>query len=51
MAETMDGWYKSFPGNFHRYLLRQEGGSDSENPVPPEKAQPVQIPQHFLSAA
>ena len=26
-----------FPGNFHRYLLRLPGGSESENPVPPEQ--------------
>jgi hypothetical protein len=25
-----------FPGNFHRYLLRQPGGSESANPIPPE---------------
>lgn len=24
-----------YPGNFHRYLLRQPGGSDSENPQAP----------------
>lgn len=28
-----------YPGNFHRYLQRQEGGSESENPVPPESLQ------------
>jgi glycosyltransferase involved in cell wall biosynthesis len=26
---------KSFPGNYHEFLLRQPGGSKSENPVPP----------------
>ena len=26
---------KAYPGNFHRYLLRQDGGSDSANPVRP----------------
>lgn len=25
-----------FPGNFHEYLLRQPGGSQSDNPIPPE---------------
>ena len=25
---------KSYPGNFHRYLQRQEGGSESANPQP-----------------
>ena len=28
---------KSFPGNFHQFLLRQPGGSESDNPVPPEQ--------------
>lgn len=27
--------YKSYPGNFHEYLLRQPGGSKSDNPIPP----------------
>ena len=26
---------KDYPGNFHRYLLRQDGGSESANPDPP----------------
>lgn len=26
-----------FPGNFHKYLLRQSGGSESENPEEPNK--------------
>lgn len=26
----------AYPGNFHRYLLRLPGGSESDNPVPPE---------------
>jgi hypothetical protein len=26
----------SYPGNFHRYLLRQDGGSDSTNPQKPQ---------------
>jgi glycosyltransferase involved in cell wall biosynthesis len=50
-AERMDGEYNSYPGNFHKYLLRQDEGSESENPVAPEKAAPVVVPQHFLSAA
>jgi glycosyltransferase involved in cell wall biosynthesis len=29
----------TFPGNFHEFMLRQPGGSESDNPVPP-KAQP-----------
>jgi hypothetical protein len=28
---------KSYPGNFHQYLLRQPGGSESENPIPPSE--------------
>lgn len=27
---------KAFPGNYHEYLLRQPGGSESSAPVPPE---------------
>jgi hypothetical protein len=27
--------YKQFPGNFHRFLMRQPGGSDSDCPRPP----------------
>lgn len=27
--------YVPYAGNWHRYLLRQPGGSDSENPIPP----------------
>jgi len=26
---------KAFPGNYHEYLLRRPGGSESSNPVPP----------------
>lgn len=29
---------KSYPGNFHQYMLRQPGGSESDNPVPPREA-------------
>lgn len=25
-----------FPGNFHKFLLRQDGGSESDNPIPPQ---------------
>ena len=28
---------KSFPGNYHNFLLRQPGGSESANPVPPDQ--------------
>jgi hypothetical protein len=28
--------YTDYPGNLHRYLLQQEGGSESDNPTPPE---------------
>jgi hypothetical protein len=35
-AERTDGEYNSYPGNFHKYLMRQEGGSESEAPKPPE---------------
>ncbi len=31
---------KPYPGNFHRYLLRLPGGSESENPIPPTKIVP-----------
>lgn len=27
----------AYPGNFHRYLLKQPGGSESENPEPPQQ--------------
>ena len=27
---------KAFPGNFHEYMLRRPGGSESANPLPPE---------------
>ena len=27
---------KAYPGNYHRYLLRQDGGSESDNPEPPK---------------
>ncbi len=26
-----------YPGNFHKYLMRQPGGSDSDSPVPPSE--------------
>lgn len=26
----------AYPGNFHHYLLKQPGGSESDNPIPPE---------------
>ena len=29
---------RAYPGNFHRYLLKQDGGSESENPVEPTPA-------------
>lgn len=32
-----------YPGNFHRYLLRQDCGSESENPVRPEPLPPPKI--------
>lgn len=27
----------AYQGNFHRYMLRQDGGSESDNPIPPEQ--------------
>lgn len=34
---------QAYPGNFHQYLLRQAGGSESENPEPPQVAIPKQV--------
>lgn len=28
---------KAFPGNYHKFLQRQPGGSESSNPIPPEQ--------------
>lgn len=30
--------YHPYPGNLHRYLLRQPGGSESDTPVPPSNS-------------
>lgn len=27
----------AYPGNYHEYLLRQPGGSESDNPIPPDQ--------------
>lgn len=32
-----------YPGNFHKWLLGQDGGSESANPVPPEKREQVHL--------
>lgn len=38
----------AYPGNFHRYLLGQEGGSESEVPVHPDT---LTIPEHLKRSA
>jgi glycosyltransferase involved in cell wall biosynthesis len=40
---------KSYPGNYHRYLLRQDCGSESANPEKPEELPPpVIVPASVL---
>lgn len=41
-----------YPANYHQFLMRQEGGSESANPVePPPKPEPVLIPAAMLRGA
>lgn len=42
---------KSYPGNFHQYLLRQDGGSESANPSEPERIVPRIVDAALLGAA
>ncbi len=42
----------AYPGNYHQFLLRQDGGSESDNPVePPPKQEPVLIPASMIGRA